>query len=289
MRAQRCGGIPLDTADGCLRYSANRSTHKENFMALRPLVAAAASALLVIGCASPSVDESGNTGWSAAELNSALNAPSRPQADRERDANRKPAELVTLFGVQKGMTVLDLIASGGYFTEVLSIAVGPTGKVYAQNPPAFLQFRDGMYDKAIGERLADDRLPNVVRVDADLPAASIIPPGSVDVAVTALNFHDIYNRDAAAGVAFLKNVHSTLKPGGVLGLIDHAGNTGADNAKLHRMPKQQAIEAAQQAGFVVDKDSDLLANASDDHTKGPFDPALRGKTDQFVLVLRKPK
>lgn len=248
----------------------------------------AAAAFALAGCAAAS-GGAARAAWTTDDLKAALANPSRPAEDRERDANRKPAELMTYFGVERGMTVVDLMASGGYLTEVLSVTVGPNGKVYAQNPPFFLQFGGGRYDKLISERLAGNRLANVVRVDADLPASAQIPPGSVDFAITAMNFHDIYNRDAAAGAQFLKDVHSLLKPGGVLGLIDHAGVAGADNNKLHRMQKSDAVAAAKAAGFTVEGDSDLLANPQDDHTKGPFDAALRGKTDQFVLKLRKAK
>jgi predicted methyltransferase len=250
------------------------------------IVLMACAALALGGCASGPRTAS-NDAWTVAQLKTALSAPTRPQEDRDRDADRKPAELMTFFGVERGMTAVDLMASGGYLTEVLAVTVGPNGKVYAQNPPAFLQFGGGRYDKLITERLANNRLPNVVRVDEDLPATAHIPAGSVDFAITAMNLHDIYNRDAAAGEKFLKDVYSVLKPGGVLAVIDHVGVAGADNAKLHRMQKQDAIAAAKAAGFKIEAESDLLANPSDDHTKGPFDPALRGKTDQFILKLRK--
>jgi len=259
-----------------------------NTTRVRTMVIACIATAVLSACATSGGGAS-NKRWTTGDLTTALNNPSRPQADRSRDADRKPAELMTFFGVERGMTALDLIASGGYMTEVLATAVGPNGKVYAQNPPAFLKYNNGTYDKAISERLANNRLANVVRVDADLPAAAQVPPGSVDVAVTALNLHDIYNRDQAAAQKFLKDVFSMLKPGGVLGLIDHVGVAGADNQKLHRMQKSDAIATAKAAGFAVDGDSNLLAHATDDHTKGPFDPALRGKTDQFVLKLRKPK
>lgn len=246
---------------------------------------AAVVMLLVAACASqPVADGSGNATVNA--LSEALANPARPQADRDRDADRRPAELVTFFGVKPGMTVVDVIAAGGYFTEVLATAVGPTGKVYAQNPPMLLKFREGAYDKAITERLAGNRLKNVVRVDADLPPAQIAA-GSVDVAVTALNFHDVHNMNPAAGEAFMKSVYTMLKPGGVFGVIDHVGNDGADNTGLHRVPKHVAIEAATAAGFTVEAQSDLLAHPADDHTRIVFDPTLRGKTDQFVLRLRK--
>jgi len=174
-------------------------------------------------------------------------------------------------------------------TEVLSIAVGPKGKVYSQNPPAVYQLQGGMYKGQVDERHANQRLPNTVRVDIDLPATAQIPAGSVDVALTAQNFHDLYYLNAAYAQQFMNALYTTLKPGGVLGLTDHVGVDGANNAQLHRVPKQIAIDAAKKAGFVVEAESDLLAHAADDHTKIVFDPSLRGKTDQFLLRLRKPK
>jgi len=237
---------------------------------------------------SPSSSES-KASAGGGNLAAALASANRPADDKSRDADRKPAELMQFFGVKPGMTTVDLIALGGYITEVLSVAVGPKGKVYAQNPPVALQLRDGMYAKAITERLANNRLPNVVRVDGDLPASSQIPPGSVDVAITAMNYHDVRNMNPEIATGFLKAVYSMLKPGGVLGVTDHVGNDGADNAQLHRIPKHFLIEDAKAAGYTVEAESDILAHSADDHTKNVFDPTLRGKTDQFVVRLRKPK
>jgi len=227
--------------------------------------------------------------WTESALTTALAAPSRPQADKDRDADRKPAQLMTFLGVEPGMTALDAVAVGGYMTEVLSIAVGPNGKVYSQNPPAVYQLQGGMYKKPVDERHANKRLPNTVRVDGDLPATAQIPAGSVDVALTAQNFHDIYYINAAAAQQFMNGIYATLKPGGALLLTDHVGVDGANNAQLHRVPKQIAIDFAKKAGFVVEAESNLLAHPADDHSKMVFDPSLRGKTDQFLLRLRKPK
>ena len=247
--------------------------------------------VLVGGCATQQQATTLEPGraWTDASLTQALAVASRPQAAKSSDADRKPAQLMTFLGVKPGMVALDAVAVGGYMTEVLSIAVGPNGKVYSQNPQAVYQLQGGMYVKPINERHAGGRLPNVVRVDGDLPASSIIPPGSVDVAITAQNVHDIYyiNKDAAA--QFLKGIYATLKPGGALLLSDHTGNDGANNAQLHRIPKHIAVDLAKAAGFVVEAESDVLAHPADDHTKVVFDPSLRGKTDQFVLRLRKPK
>jgi len=222
------------------------------------------------------------------DLRQALDAPARPQADRDRDAGRKPAQVIKFLGIEPGMDVIDIIAAGGYYTEVLSLAVGPDGSVVAQNPQAVLEFRDGANEKALSQRLADDRLPNVRRLNKDFQEMTD-DDGAFDAAITALNFHDIYNGSGPeAAVSVLQKVHAVLKPGGVLGIIDHAGVAGADNASLHRIEKSKAIETAEAAGFVLEGDSDLLANPDDNHTEGVFSEGLRGNTDRFLLKFRKP-
>ena len=224
---------------------------------------------------------------SAADLAEDLAAPTRSAADRARDAGRKPAEVVAFLGIEPGMTVMDLVASGGWYTEVLSIAVGDGGTVYAQNPPMMLAFRDGYYDKAIAARLAGDRLPNVVRLDRDL-AETGLPPGTLDAAITALNFHDVHNgMGAQEAMGFLVAVRALLKPGGVLGLIDHYGVSGNDNNALHRLDVAVALPIIEGAGFEV-LASDLLRNPNDDHTKMVFDESVKGKTDRLLLRLTKP-
>ena len=223
------------------------------------------------------------------DLVTALANSGRSEEDRARDAGRKPAEVVAFLGIKPGMTVLDLIAGGGYYTEVLSVAVGPKGTVHAQNPKAVLEFRDGANDKALTARLADDRLANVKRLDREIPDMGIAP-GSLDAGITALNFHDVYNRGGAEAVAgMLAVISAALKPGGVLGVIDHAGNPDADNTALHRIQEDVVVKAVTDAGFVVEAQSDVLRNPDDNHTLPVFNPDIRGKTDRFALRLRKPE
>ena len=223
----------------------------------------------------------------AADLAEDLAAPSRSEDDRARDAGRRPAEVIAFLGIEPGMTVIDLVASGGWYTEVLCVAVGDGGTVYAQNPPMMLAFRDGYYDKAITARLADDRLPNVVRLDRDL-AETGLPPGSLDAAITALNFHDVHNgMGDQAATEFLLAVKELLKPGGVLGLIDHYGESANDNNTLHRLDVAAALPLMRNAGFDVAL-SNILRNPNDDHTKMVFDEAVRGKTDRLLFRLTKP-
>jgi len=223
----------------------------------------------------------------SARIDALLEAGSRSAADRTRDAGRRPASVVAFLGIEPGMTVVDLIAAAGYYTEVLALAVGPDGKVYAQNNRYVLEMRDGANEKAMTARLAGDRLPNVQRLDREMDALGL-EPGSVDAAVTALNFHDIYNgMGPEAGQGFLRSVHALLVPGGVLGLIDHSGGVG-DDTELHRIDEALVVQAAEQAGFLVEARSGVLGNPDDDRTRNVFDPELRGHTDRFVLRLRKP-
>jgi predicted methyltransferase len=93
---------------------------------------------------------------------------------------------------------------------------------------------------------------------------------------------------AEAATAFLQNIYRYLKPGGVLVMIDHVGNAGGENTKLHRIPVQDVMDLIAGTGFVVEADSDLLANPADDRTQMVFGKDMRGNTDRFLLLLRKP-
>jgi predicted methyltransferase len=218
----------------------------------------------------------------AARMRTALASPGRPAADKERDAVRKPIETVQFLGIKNGQTAIDVIAAGGWFTEVLSAAVGPTGKVLAQNPQFFVQRQEFV----AAEKARHDRLGNVQAVHGELAENGIV--AQADAAVTALNLHDIYNGQGgeAAAVAFAKGVYDALKPGGVFGVIDHVGIAGQNNAGFHRMQLAQAKDVLSKAGFTIEAESSLLGNPADDHTKGVRDMA--GHSDQFLIRARKP-
>ena len=219
----------------------------------------------------------------------AASADSRSEEDRGRDAGRKPFEVVAFIGIEPGMNVLEILAGSGWYTEVLSIAVGPDGHVTAHNTAFVLQMRDGANDKAMSARLANDRLPNVSRLNKEI--ADLTPEdGPFDAAFTALNLHDIYNRGGeAAAVGAMTAIYDTLKPGGVFGVIDHQGLEGQDNAELHRMLKADAIRVAEAAGFTLEAESDILHSDIDDMTQHMRAEDIRGYTNRFLLRLRKPK
>jgi len=239
-----------------------------------------ALALCVLGGALSSVANAQNE--QVTRMKAALASPDRPAKDKDRDAARKPIETVQFAGIKTGQTVLEVIAVGGWFTEVLSAAVGPTGKVYAQNP-TFFTSRPGF---AEAEKAQDDRLKNVTPIHGDLPDPNL--KGKADVALTAQNLHDIYNSQGEdAAVALFKGVYEDLKPGGTFIVIDHVGIAGQDNKMFHRIELSQAKAVLTKAGFKIDAESDLLKNPKDDHTKGVRDPSVQGHTDQFMIRAKK--
>jgi predicted methyltransferase len=211
----------------------------------------------------------------------------RPEGDRVRDSGRKPAEVLGIVGVEAGMDVLDLIAAGGWYTEVLSVAVGTDGNVTAQNPGWMHGFRDGALTAPLAVRVSE-RLSNVSLLDNEWTDLAEMEP-QFDVALSALNIHDVYYIEGREGAdQFAAAVYNVLKPGGVFGVIEHVGNPDGDNEALHRLDRALAIEILTAAGFALEDDSGLLANPEDDHTKSVFAEGLRGNTDRFVLKFRKP-
>jgi predicted methyltransferase len=211
----------------------------------------------------------------------------RSDADRARDAGRKPGQVVAFLGIGSGMTVLDVFAASGWYSEVLAQAVGPEGTVYAQNTEFLLTMRDGANEKAMAARLADGRLPNVQRLDRELSDLGLAPD-SLDAAMFALNFHDVYNSAGAeAAAGFLQTLHQLMKPGGIVGVIDHAGTAGNNNAELHRIEKANVLAVIDASPFTLDAETDILANADDDMSASVFAPGVRGQTNRFVLRLKK--
>ncbi len=211
-----------------------------------------------------------------AALERAMANPDRPSADKERDASRQAPAVLNFLGLESGMTVLDINASTGWYTEVLSYAVGPNGRVYMQNRPG------GNADEAAAARAG--RLSNVQQVAAITDPAA----GSVDFAITALNFHDFHNTNPEVAQGVLRGVAASLKTGGILGIVDHQGSYGADNQTLHRIAFEDAVKAVVQGGdFALVGASDILDNPADDHSKTPFDPSLGRNTDRIVLKFVK--
>ena len=218
---------------------------------------------------------------------SAVASSDRPEADRLRDPHRKPGEVLAFFGIERGMSVGDLMAGTGYYSEILSRAVGPEGSVYAQNN-SFVVER--FVDKPLTERLARPGLENITRLDAELETPGL--PAGLDAALMIRFYHDMYWQESDRR-AFNQAVFQALKPGGIFGIVDHhapAGTGFAHVKDLHRVDAELVEKEILAAGFVLDAESDLLANPDDTRDWNIFadDAARRDQTDRFVLRFRKP-
>ncbi|WEK00940.1 MAG: methyltransferase [Candidatus Sphingomonas phytovorans] len=216
-------------------------------------------------------------------------AATRPDADKARDVDRKPTTMMQFAKVKRGQTVVDYLPGKGYFTRLFSDAVGPKGAVYA------------VWDQILIDRLKGKPLPPSVSGepgrsnvhDGVANADTLGVPGKVDLVWTSQNYHDVHNWAGAQGTGALnKVIFAALKPGGLYVIVDHAGTPGLDDAgmaKVHRIDETLVKSEVEAAGFVLDGESSALRNAADPRTAAVFDPAIRGKTDQFVLRFRKPR
>ena len=220
----------------------------------------------------------------------AVNNPARSLSDRERDKTSKPNAVLNFMGLKPGMKVLDLFAGGGYYTEMLSYAVGPDGQLISHTNAVY----EGMMGDEAANRFKDNRLPNVRRVITEINNLGL-EEASLDVVLMVLVYHDIYftadywpavNRDN-----FFRQIRSSLKPGGVLVVIDHSAiaDTGMSAAQsLHRIDEVFAKQDIESSGFVFDGASDVLRNPDDTRTLSVFDEAIRKKTDRFIYRFIKP-
>lgn len=252
----------------------------------RLLLASCLATLTLSGCATV-------TGASSSDITAVLAKPSRSAADKERDARDRPAQVLALAKFRRGATVADILAGGGYYSEILSGIVGPTGQVLLVNNPGY----DNFGKKGLAERLANNRLPNVKHVVGPSDALGM-GEGVLDGAVTVMSYHDLYWVDEKMGWPkvdagqFLDQVVRALKPGGVLLVVDHSAKPGtgsSDAQTLHRIDEQFTIADFRKHGLQWEAAIPVLRNPADDRSKNVFDPAIRGKTDRFVHLYRKPE
>jgi predicted methyltransferase len=216
---------------------------------------------------------------------SAVADPARPAADTARDADRKPAEMIAFGEVHPGEKIGELIPGGGYMTRILSKAVGPAGHVYLFSGPP----REAGKPQAFQVILDDTaNYGNASFILSDF--TKLATPEPLDMVWTSQNYHDLHNpgRNIDINVAN-KAVLAALKPGGVYIVLDHQSAKGVDfDDKLHRIDKDRVKTEVLAAGFTFVSESSVLHNPNDDGTKMVFDPAIRGKTDQFILKFKKP-
>ena len=219
---------------------------------------------------------------------------SRPSADTDRDAARKPAEMLAFAGIKPGAKIVELLPGGGYFTRVLSLTVGPKGHIYALGfppRPAPAGSSAPAMPSPLDTLAADPHYPNITVLT--MAALNSDPPGvpQVDLVWTSDNYHDLHNGPTADIAAFNKHVFAVLKSGGVFVVIDHAAAAGhgiTDTGTLHRIDPEAVKSEVEAAGFKLAGSSDAAHNPDDPHTAAVRDSSVRGHVDQIALKFVKP-
>lgn len=213
--------------------------------------------------------------------------PNRPAADVARDAGRKPSEVLTFFDIAPGMTVLEVFSGGGYYTQILDEVVGADGRLIAHNNQAYLDFVGAQFEA----RREAGHLPNTDLVIGEV-AALEPEAGSLDAALLVLAWHDFLYADERFAwpdvdeAAFLDSLCAAMKPGAVLGIVDHVAAPGGDPESvaktLHRIDPERVLQEVSGSCFELEAESAVLRNPDDDHSANALDETMAGRTDRFV-------
>lgn len=213
----------------------------------------------------------------------------RPEGDVELDAMRHPAEILAFAGLEPGWHVADLGAGGGYYSRVLSAAVGAEGHVYSQNYDWIVE----RYPNVVNAMQAlEDGHSNVTTYTTTDTAPLEGMDTPLDAVFIVLLYHDVVLEEGEDLAAMNQAIFDGLRPGGVYVIVDHAARDGSGDAdinELHRIDEAFVRAQVEAAGFELQGSADILANAEDDRTLNVFDPSIRRQTDRFVLVYRKPE
>lgn len=226
---------------------------------------------------------------------SALQHPARPSQDLRLDHVRKPGEVLNFFGIKPGMSVLDVFAGPGYYTELLSHLVGAEGVVTMYNHTPWVAYTKAGSDA----RVKDGRLPNVITLFKDINTL-VLPKAKYDAAVIILGLHDLYHKGekSASGQEldpryFLNALYNGMQSGGIVGVIEHDAKLNGDPYEtadnLERLNSDYIKNIMSEAGFLLDAQSSILRNNFDDYNKSAFDPSIRRRTDRAVMRFKKPK
>jgi predicted methyltransferase len=259
---------------------------------------AAAAAALLAGCereppVPPPIAETEAEAPAAPQttadlLDAAIAGAHRSDANRARDEWRNPKETLLFFGLEPDMTVIELYPGGGWYTEILAPVLRERGQLVAgqfdpEQPPAYRARNVAAYDSMLASNAVYDSVE--VRILQDGPDVSLGDDGSADLVLTFRNLHGWINAgeiDHIFGAAY-----RVLKPGGVLGVVQHRADEGADPADSARtgyVPTSYVVERAAAAGFELDAASEINANPADtkDYSIGVWalPPSLRGDMDQ---------
>lgn len=244
-------------------------------------------------------------------------SPDRSAADRDNDARRKPAEFLSFIGVRPGMVVLDVSAGGGYTSELMTRAVGPTGRVYGQSPPPdpdrappaapegdarpatnaqraptpppspAVRRTSAM---ALADRAKNPAVANLsaVVLPFERPAPADVALAGVDVVTLVFNYHDLGHLGVDRA-AMNRALFTALKPGGLYVIADHAGRDGtgiSESGTLHRVEEAFVVREVEAAGFRLVERGEFLRNPADPRDRNTPEPPM--PKDEFVLKFARP-
>jgi len=232
---------------------------------------------LLLVCTTTAATDSGGA---TATYESVIASPIRTDQDRRMDAERKPAEFLPFTQVKAGMHVLDVSTGGGYTSQLLALAVGPTGTLWAQTPKP---------GATLTKRLADHPQSNFAVVER--PFEDPVPDQAqkLDLVTLVLNYHDITYLpvDRAKMNARL---FAALAPGGHFVVIDHSSRSGkgiSEGKTLHRIDEAVVLDEVRKAGFVLEAEGGFLRNPADARDEPSSNPKV--PTDKFALRFVKPR
>lgn len=232
-----------------------------------------------------------------------LSGKHRTERNVVRDVYRHPVETLAFFGVREDSTVVEILpGSGGYYMEILAPYLKAKGRYVAANrdelaPPNYLADHQKLLERLRAEPGLYGQV-SVTKFNAD--RHEIAPPGSADFVLTFRNLHNWLERNELDGA--LRAFHKALKPGGVLGVVDHRGRRELSQEaqmKTGYVREDVAIALIEQAGFRFAGSSEVNANPKDtkDHPEGVWTlpPTYRlkdqdrgkyaaiGESDRFTL------
>jgi predicted methyltransferase len=281
----------------------------------------AAGALVVCACANvgtPTTAAPGAASLSAESIAAILASPDRRAGDRTNDVRRKPDAMLQFIGVRPGMVVLDLSAGGGYTTELIARAVGPTGRVYGQSAPrepdgpppapaapegaatpvakapeaAVALPRAGPPNSAaaLAERAKNPAAGNIVPVVRRFedPVPPEVGANALDLVTLMFNYHDLGHMGVDRA-QMNSAVFAALKPGGIYVIADHAGRAGtgiSESGTLHRIEEVFLRREVEAAGFRLVAEGEFMRNPNDPRDRNTPDPPQ--PKDEFVLKFAKP-